>query len=456
MSLKILEGDLLNSLEFLLVDLPDDIDVLVKAGFYKLANEYIDIHLKRNIPSILKDRLIFEKTRLEGLKVDYIYSYEEALSQGIERIKGFNKEELDFLLKERYADWILIEGQVMISGRFVENCIKVHKDIKERLFIKVPEDLSAKIRNKTIKDIIKEGSRSYSFHIKAGIKIDDAIGGNKYKVHLPIPKQAQQIENIKIISTNPEYKFISPPHFPQRTIYFESSVANKEFTVEYSYENHIKYNLLNADDVSDIQPKFYTNEWLPHIRFSPLLVELAKEIVGNESNALKKARSIYDYITKNVQYSFMRNYTGITSVAEYGAYNLKGDCGVQALLFVTLCRIVGIPARWQSGLYVDPHFNGAHDWAEFYIEPYGWLFADPSFGGGAFRRGELVNWEFYFGNLDPFRMVSCDEFHYPLYPNKNFLRNDPYDNQLGEAETDLCDLNGKWKKIIEVIEIREL
>ena len=31
-----------------------------------------------------------------------------------------------------------------------------------------------------------------------------------------------------------------------------------------------------------------------------------------------------------------------------------GDCGVFALLFITLCRIAGIPARWQSGLAVRP------------------------------------------------------------------------------------------------------
>lgn len=446
----------MNSLEFLLVDLPDDIDALVKAGFHKKANEYIDIHIKRNIPNILKNRLVFEKKRIEGLKEDYIYSYDEALSLGVQKIKGFNSEELDYLLKERYVDWILIEGEVKISGRFIENCIKVNKDIRERLFIQVLEDLSSKIRDKIIRDIIKSGYKSYYIHIKSGIKIDNTIDGNSIKVHLPIPKEAQQIEKIKILSTNPEYKIISPLLYPQRTIYFENSVPNREFVVEYSYENHIKYNKLNADDVSDIQPNFYTSEWLPHIKFSPILVALAKEIVGNETNALIKARSIYDYITKNVQYSFMRSYIGITSIAEYAAYNLKGDCGVQALLFITLCRIVGIPARWQAGLYVDPYFIGCHDWAEFYIEPYGWVFADPSFGGGALRNGNLTNWNFYFGNLDPFRMVSCDEFYYPLYPNKNFLRNDPYDNQLGEAETDLCDLNGNWTKILEVMEIREL
>ena len=49
----------------------------------------------------------------------------------------------------------------------------------------------------------------------------------------------------------------------------------------------------------------------------------------------------------------MREYFTISNISEYAATNLKGDCGVQAILFITLCRIAGIPAKWQSGLYVS-------------------------------------------------------------------------------------------------------
>ena len=34
-----------------------------------------------------------------------------------------------------------------------------------------------------------------------------------------------------------------------------------------------------------------------------------------------------------------------------------------ALTFITMCRIAGVPARWQSGLYVAPDSVGSHDWA---------------------------------------------------------------------------------------------
>lgn len=153
----------------------------------------------------------------------------------------------------------------------------------------------------------------------------------------------------------------------------------------------------------------------------------------------------------------MRPYISILNIPEYAAYNLKGDCGVQAILFITLCRIVGIPSRWQSGLFVTPFSISPHDWAQFYIEPYGWLFADLSFGGNAYRKNNIKKWNFYFGNLDPFRMVANSEFHYPLLPEKKFLRSDPYDNQIGEAEyLDRAIYQDEFDPIMQIIEAHEL
>ena len=143
----------------------------------------------------------------------------------------------------------------------------------------------------------------------------------------------------------------------------------------------------------------------------------------------------------------------------HAAVNGRGDCGVQALLFITLCRIAGVPARWQSGNAVHPPRNGSsgrvgsHDWAQFYIAPYGWLPCDPSYGGGAKRRGDDEAWNWFFGNLDPYRYICCTEFQRQLDPPKTFMRVDPYDNQSGEIEyTDealsFADVNCS-KKLLE-------
>ena len=165
-----------------------------------------------------------------------------------------------------------------------------------------------------------------------------------------------------------------------------------------------------------------------------MLRALTDEIAGGETRPLEKARRIYDFVTTKIRYSYMRSYLTLPVIPEYAAAGRKGDCGVQAVLFITMCRIAGIPARWQSGLYANPGRVGNHDWARFYTREYGWLYADCSFGGGAHRAGNEEWRRFYFGNLDPWRMPSCRRFQSDFEPPMERLRSDPYDAQSGEAE----------------------
>ena len=69
------------------------------------------------------------------------------------------------------------------------------------------------------------------------------------------------------------------------------------------------------------------------------------------------------------------------------------------------------------------------------MEPYGWIFADPSYGTGAVRLNKEERRRFYFGNLDPYRMVANSAFAANFSVPKEQWRADPYDNQLGEIET---------------------
>lgn len=450
------------SLESLVLGLPEDVERYVMHGDYDSAGRLIDIYMKRNIPELLRKRLQYEKRRIGRLADEYIYSFDEALEKAAKLIKDFNAEELQRMMDERFADWIYISGKAMLHEDFLDTIIKVAPNIAGRLLDKQndKETGTTEVLNNAIDEIINSGESRYFIHVKAGLKLKrEAVRkGEKIRVHLPIPKEAQQISNIKLINTSPEAVIISPETHPQRTVYFEKQVVGEDvFTVEYSYENHVKYNPPDPNMVSESQPDFYTEEILPHVRFTPYLENLAREIVGGEKNPLIKARKIYDYITQNVQYSFMREYSSFINIPEYAAYNLKGDCGVMAILFITLCRLVKIPARWQSGLYVNPTHIGNHDWAEFYVAPYGWLFADPSFGGSGYRTGNMKKWNFYFGNLDPFRMVANSDFQQALTPEKLFFRADPYDNQNGEAEyLDRGLYQEDLESVKEIIDIHKL
>ena len=184
------------------------------------------------------------------------------------------------------------------------------------------------------------------------------------------------------------------------------------------------------------QPDFYTQEEAPHILFTPYIRELAARLTERETDPLEKARRFYDFITLHMTYTYMPSYFSLENIAENCARSFTGDCGVFALLFLTLCRCAGIPARWQSGLTAEPDFCGAHDWVQFYVAPYGWLYADTSYGIAAVRAGDEERRRFYFGNIDPFRMTANQAFQAPFTVEKQHWRADPYDNQVGEMETE--------------------
>jgi hypothetical protein len=82
----------------------------------------------------------------------------------------------------------------------------------------------------------------------------------------------------------------------------------------------------------------------------------------------------------------------------------------------------------------NPNDPGAHDWCQFYLPSIGWVYADLSLGGAAYRRGDYDLWNFYFGNLDPYRVPINNEFQVEFDPPKKHCRKDPYDNQMGELE----------------------
>lgn len=457
-----------SDLQYLTVGLPEDIKKLKWYGDFERAERVIDMRLEKDLPEPLRRRLELEKWILKRLLVKYIHTREQALKQLEETFEGVTEEELDRLQDEGAIEWIFVKGQMRYKDNFVENLLKTRRDLWDR--VKDPSKLEEGIKgkellDKTIQSMKEKGGLAYRMHIRACLKVEKEAerAGEFIRVHLPIPVEKGQVRNFKLLGTSMEPVLVSPPEYPQRTVCMETKLEpGQEFWVEYVFENHTGYTRLEegyrAGEPEADGQALYLEEQLPHIRFTPYLRKLTEQVTGEERSPLKKARKIYDYITTHIMYSFVRQYATIDNLPEYMAAGLKGDCGIYALLFITMCRIAGIPARWQSGLYATPLTIGCHDWAQFYIEPYGWLYADCSYGGSAWREGKKERWDFYFGNLDPFRIPMCSEFQQEFMPPKSFLREDPYDNQVGEAEYADRGLIGRveYQTEQQVVEIEEI
>lgn len=421
--------------------LPEDIEKLKWYGDFDGCEALIRRRMAEDIPEALREKLNMELAQLRGMRRDYTVTPEEAERILSEHLMDFQPGELEQLRRENVLDWIFVNGQVRYIHSFYENLIKIRSDIAARQ--KNPprpepgKRTETELRDRMIAGMKEHGSVTCTMTLRASVELSLTAEQMEKtaRVWLPYPIEGAQIKNVTLDSASHAYVSVSGEEADQRTVYFEGPARELSRTeIVYTVENRMHYVNLNPAEVSERQPDFYTGEQLPHIAFTPYLRDLAAELTAGEENPLKKARRIYDFLTTKVNYSYMRSYLSLPVIPEYCASRLRGDCGVQALTFITLCRIAGIPARWQSGIYANENEAWSHDWAMFYIAPYGWLHADCSYGGAAWRDGAMERWDFYFGNLDPYRVVTAREFQADFSPKPGFLRKDPYDNQQGEAE----------------------
>jgi len=433
-----------NNFKYLQMGLSDDILHRKEYGDFKGAILLIDKRLKEgNQPLPIRKSLLVQREIMMRLPENYPYTKEEAIKKVQEHIPEFTEAEFKEREENGEIEWIYIDGIPHYFDRFYESLIKTDQAFAARAKAKVEgAGLGDKSKENPLEIQIRrmqeKGSVSNRITIRASLKVKEEYfkPGETFKVHLPIPCTCPQQSEICIEEINPPNGQVAPEDAPQRTVYWEERMReNHPFTVEYSYIYTGVYKHVNSIIPDEKQASFNTKEQAPHIIFTPYIKELTRSLTEGLDSPLEKARAIYDFVTLNMKYSFMRSYFCLENIPESGARNLRGDCGVMALLFITLCRCAHIPARWQSGLIARPDFCGAHDWAMFYIAPYGWLYADPSFGTGAVREQNEERRQFYFGNLDPLRMVANSQFQAEFTVPMEFWRADPYDNQVGEIET---------------------
>jgi hypothetical protein len=431
---------------YLNIGLPEDILRRKMHGDFEGAIRLIDRRLAdESTPDALRSCLIVQRAIISRVEADYPYTKEEAIAIIREHIPDFEEAEFDERVDNGRIRWIYVNGEMKIFNRFFLSMVKADLPFAARAGVTLPGVESNANKNvkglvdRTIETMMEKGSMTNRIRIRASVKVKDEVfeKGMFIRAHLPIPAACEQQSDIQIEKVFPENAMIAPEDAAQRSVCWEENMEeNHEFYVEYSYLHKAVFHDTQNVGASDLeQPDFYTHEEAPHIVFTPYIKELVKTLTEGVTDPLEKARIFYDFITLNMKYTYMPAYFGLENIAETCARTCTGDCGVFALLFITLCRCAGIPACWQSGLTAEPDFCGGHDWARFYVAPYGWLFADPSYGTGAVRLEKEERRKFYFGNLDPFRMVANSEFMAPFTVDKDHWRADPYDNQLGEMET---------------------
>ena len=291
------------------------------------------------------------------------------------------------------------------------------------------------------------------------VKADEVPDGEAIRVWMPYPRtDVVAHKDIKLITASqPEY-IIAPDNIIHKSIYMEGIAKKGEPTVfgyELSYSSYNQYPSFTPEDLRDYDReseiyKKYTSEEGDHINFSDGIKKAVEEAVGNESNPYYKVKRIFSWINKNFPWASAREYSTIRNIPEYVLANRHGDCGQVSLLFITMARYAGVPAKWESGWMMHPGNKNLHDWAEVYYEGVGWVPVDQSFGRVFGAPDEESHW-FFTKGLDAYRMIVNEGISAPFYPAKIHPRSETVDFQRGEVEWRGENLYfGRWRYKMEI------
>ncbi|MBK7356873.1 transglutaminase-like domain-containing protein [Propionivibrio sp.] len=129
----------------------------------------------------------------------------------------------------------------------------------------------------------------------------------------------------------------------------------------------------------------------------------AERAIGRVRDPVAQGKAIYDWVVDNVSFDPQMKGVGNVNIGRMlESGNLNGRSADIALLFVGMCRSIGIPARPVFGLRMDSSrlfgslgtsgnlSTDQHCRAEFYTPGYGWIPVEPSDVSKAIRDEHLI------------------------------------------------------------------
>ncbi|MFC2083798.1 transglutaminase family protein [Bacteroidota bacterium] len=430
-----------------------DINFMIDSGDFTKAQNMIDkLVSEKNLNEREVLELKFQREKLDRIKLDFRKTEDEVLSYIQKYIPEANKTDLLKWEKDGYLEYKIIDSVKYYFNRAHTNFFRINKEAKK---IKIAAEGNRKdnldlFLEKYVPNIIEaakfEGSGLVKpVNIKLNYRLivnpDIVPTGEIIRCWLPYPREGHARQsNVELLKVNSHEYVIADNKHLQRTLYIEKIAKEGEptiFNYELKYTASNEYFNLDSNNIieynvnSDVY-KNYISEVEPHIVYSEKIKKLSKTIIQNETIPYLKAKKIYKWINDNIPWAGAREYSTLLNISDYCLSKGYGDCGIQTLTFITLCRYNGIPAKWQSGWMLHPGSVNLHDWCELYFEGIGWIPVDQSFGLLDCDKEE-VKW-FFLGGIDAYHLIINDGYSEPLYPAKIYPRSETVDFQRGEVE----------------------
>ncbi len=398
--------------------------------------------------------LAFQRERMRRIAIDF----DQDAAQVRERLR----QQIPDLADAEFARWdgqgllerMDIDGKRLYFNRAASNLFRLSADARARRaepkpFVESPLQATnahhgAVVDAARLNDVSSVLPRRMRITQSLTVDADAVPTGEMVSAWIPYPRSSPgQQGDIHLLSSEPATHAVAPESTLQRTVHFEkAAVAGQptEFSITYDVTVSARHMDVDADNV--VAPTMtpglaqFLAQRPPHIVFTDDLKAFSKRVVGDETNPWRIAQKLFAAVDQ-IPWAGAREYSTISNISDYALHAGHADCGQQTLLLMTLLRLNGIPARWQSGMMfadnggVQSYWN-LHDWGQLYIAPYGWMPMDVTFGRLDATDPAVAG--FYLGGLDGYRVAFNDDYGRPLVPAKRFARSETVDLQRGEAE----------------------
>ena len=410
----------------------------------------------------------FQQDKLNRTRIDFSKTKEQVLDYIRKYIPDVTEEQMLQWEKEKSLECMIIDGKKMYFYNAAPNLFRINK---EAISIKqakdgLVQDGKDKVNSTHVPQVISEAKAKketivhpvrmrvkYTLTVKPNAVPDGEI----IRCWLPFPRTDQPRQtNVKLLNASENKYTIAPAKYKHSTLYMEKKQEKDKpttFSTEFEYTSSAEWHQLKPQDILPYKKdtplyKEYTSEREMHVQFTPRIKELARQLVGNEQNPLLKVKRIYEWINL-FPWASAREYSTLDNIPEYVLDNKHGDCGQVSLLFITLARYCGIPAKFQSGFMMHPGAYNMHDWAQVYFEGVGWVPVDQSFG--LFSSDNEDEKYFFMAGIDSYRMIVNDDFSSSLFPKKKYPRSETVDFQRGEVEWRKGNIYfNQWKWNLEI------
>ncbi len=430
----------------------------IDAGRFAAAQARID-ELARQpgiAPDALRD-LQFQRERMRRIRLDFPMTETQAKQRLRERIPDLRDEEFQAWKAANTLEHLVIDGEPMYFARSVSNLFLLEPAAAERRAPPVkppfvgPMERPHAWHAEALREARATGRRSVAprrVRVTQSLVVEpDAVpAGEMLRAWIPFPRVLPgQQEHVRLLASQPATHQLAPESTLQRTVHLQQPAkAGQPTRFSISYELTV-HGQVTAIDPAAVQapgaaalaarPELapHLAERAPHIVFSDAIRAFSRQVVGDETNPYLVARKLFEAVDR-IPWAGAREYSTLSNISDYALHAGHADCGQQTLLLMTLLRLNGIPARWQSGMvFSDGSYDNLHDWGQLYLEPYGWVPMDVTTGRFADAGDPGLEW-FYLGGIDAYRIAFNDEYGTQFVPAKQHFRSDDVDSQRGEVE----------------------